>query len=339
MPNGDPMGRKQNTELTMQILGLVAEGHYPAKIAKITDVGRASVFRKLKRMEQAGLIQKQSIKWPVFYELSEAGKMIAMENPKIKVLLSRENADKGNTSRLYGFENRGNIVHSSHKIKLSIAYEGEQPTKGAKIRPFGRNLAQIQAIYRQAKGITITAFKHRLTVWVHNPPGQRTEEQIREAKKEGYLQLVAFAHHHNIKLSGYLEKLIQSHHVVEDKALNEALGPIISEYGSEIQARIGSKICQTSHKGKVEHEGVGRPDRIVQGSAVAAGLEYLVLDFKGRFEEDKITRAEWNTNVRQYSEQIKAHLDAIKGINEGIRGFNEGMQKMNTLLEKMNARD
>lgn len=219
-------------------------------------------------------------------------------------------------------------IHSAHKIKLSISYEGKQPTEDADgIRPFGRYKTQKQSIYKFVD-ITIVAFKKKLNVWVHNPPGTLTTEQLINAKTRGYVALVQFARLHNLKLEGYLNKVLMSHHVTEDADLNKLLKPFVQEYEKEIYERIGTKVCNTSHKGKVEHEGKKNEDRIVHGHKVAMGLEYLTTQFPDDF--GKLTEANMDFRVN-----LQEHLGAVTDIRTGIGELTDAVKEMNRLLKKM----
>jgi hypothetical protein len=213
-------------------------------------------------------------------------------------------------------------LHTTHKIKLSIPYHGPQPKEGAtRISPFGRTKTQVQVVYRVSPSITITAFKRKLNVWVHRPPGNSTPEQLINAKAEGYRALLIFAKEHNLRLEGYLNRVLRSHHVLEDKQLNEALKPIFEPNEREIYERIGSHICRTSHPGKIEHEGVRRPDgSIVQGSDVARNVEYLFTRFPGDFAELAKANAEFREN-------LKTHLNVMEEISKTLKMIREEMRK------------
>jgi hypothetical protein len=210
-------------------------------------------------------------------------------------------------------------AHSTHRILLSMPYQGEQPEAGASaIKPFGRYGTARQVIYKHGD-LTIIAYRKKLNVWVHKPKGARTQEQLIAAKVQGYRALVSFARSHTLTLEGYLNKVLYSHHVVENEALNAAIKDLIEAY-PEIEQRLGSKVCNTSHKGKVEHEGKARADRIIRGDMVAAGLEYLTLDYPKDFAEFA------RDAVPALTEQIRLHLKVqeetlayLKAINAAIK--------------------
>lgn len=222
-------------------------------------------------------------------------------------------------------------IHSSHKIKLSMPYSGQQPQEDAtEVRPFGRYKTAVQSIYKKYLGqsITIVAFKDKLNVWFHFPKGVRTTEQMINAKKESYLALMEFAKEHNLKLDGYLDKVIQSHHVVEDMPTNAILKPLFKEYGKEIKERIGSAICQTSHPGKIEHEGVKRLDGvIVKGEKIANGLEYLCYDFPEHF--GMLAKQQ-----NRYNENIEKHLAVLEEISVATKELRDTMKAIRKELGK-----
>lgn len=212
-----------------------------------------------------------------------------------------------------------NRAHSTHRILLSMPYTGKQPEEGATyVKPFGRYGTAKQTVYRN-DNITITAYRKKLNVWVHKPQGERTNEQLIEAKLSGYKALVAFAQRHSLTLEGYLNRVLFSHHVVENEPLNAALKELIAGY-PEIEARLGSKVCETSHKGKVEHEGKKREDRIVRGDMVARGLEYLTLDFPEQY-------ADFCKLIPEYHEQLRLHLEVEARTLEAIKELTEAIKK------------
>ena len=198
--------------------------------------------------------------------------------------------------------NHRNLIHTAHRLKFSIEYTGKQPFRGAtEVKPFGRYGTARQNVFKLGR-ITIVAFKHKLNVWVHRPSGKLTRNQEINAKRDAYLSLLAFTEAHSIKIKGDLSAVLRSHHVVKDKGLNEALKPIIEAHPEEIEARIGSKVCKSSHPGKVEHEGVSKE---LTGAHVAKNLEYLVTLFPSQFGEMAQAQAEYNKN-------IKLHLGVLR---------------------------
>lgn len=213
-----------------------------------------------------------------------------------------------------------NRAHSTHRILLSMPYQGNQPEAGATaIKSFGRYHTARQIIFKESD-VTIVAYQKKLNVWVHKPPGVRTQEQLLEAKVAGYRALIAFARTHSLTLEGYLNRILFSHHVVENEELNAAIKELIEKY-PQIEERIGSKVCLTSHKGKVEHEGKARIDRIVRGDQVAKGLEYLTLDFPNDFSK-------FGTEALvPLTEQIKLHLAVQRETLEAIRELKEAIKK------------
>jgi hypothetical protein len=211
-------------------------------------------------------------------------------------------------------------AHSTHRILLSMPYTGTQPEAGAtRIKPFGRYGTARQIIFKQGD-LTIVAYRKKLNVWVHKPKGTRTAEQLLEAKVAGYRALVAFARRHTLTLEGYLNRVLFSHHVIENEALNAAMKDLLTAY-PEIEARMGSKVCNTSHKGKVEHEGKARPDRVIRGDMVARGLEYITLDFPEQY-------ADFCKLIPEYHAQLKLHLEVeartLEAIKELTKAIKEG---------------
>lgn len=220
-------------------------------------------------------------------------------------------------------------IHSAHKIKLSIPYKGEQPLIGGIVKPFGRYGTARQALFRkEGERTTIITFKNKLNVWVHLPDGQRTEEQMINAKITGYRALKEFEKEHKIELDGYIEKVLQSHHVVEHRAVNEAFKPIFKAYPDEIEERLGSHICPSSHPGKIEHEGKKRPSRLVKGEDVAKGLEWLALDAKDQLASFEEVEFKYHESIRLYDEQIRKHLAAIEELRDTMREIRDSLKKV-----------
>lgn len=303
------MARKANTKQDQKILTMIGEGYPVRNIARIIGVSRGSMHDRLSRYIQSDLIVKSNQK-PITYQLTEKGQS----------LYAIPSTDNRTGTLLPRPDNRTEIkpIHSAHKIKFSVVYQGKQPMDGI-VKPFGRTKKQYQVVYRPSRYITITAFKNRLTVWVHHPPGTRTEHQIIKAKGLGYAALARFAKEKTLKLVDPLSKVLYSHHVVEARPVNQAFRPVLDQYPEEIAAQIGSKVCQTSHKGKIEHEGIARPDRRVMGDKVAAGMEYLILDFQKDFKEFKTTNKAYNESIRLYDEQIRKHLAAIQELRDTMK--------------------
>lgn len=290
-------------EKNIKILELIKAGYYPTKMAKLLNISLVAVLKKLKKLEAQNIIEKHKGK-PTFYTIKKASM---------------------HTHNLTIEQHRPVKIHSTHKVKLSISYRGNQPLQGATaIRPFGRYKTGRQAVFKTGK-ITIVAFKNKLNIWVHQPKGELTKEQLINAKAEGYLALVNFAKEHDLRLEGYLDRVLRSHHVVENRDVTEVFKPVIEEYEQDIKERIGTKVCKTSHKGKIEHEGIGRPDRIIQGSEVAKGLEYLLLKFPNDF-------ANYSSSIGLYDKNIQRHLEVLERMNKANKGINEGIKKLNKLI-------
>lgn len=205
-------------------------------------------------------------------------------------------------------------IHSAHKMQFAIAYRGNQP-EGGSISYFGRYRTIRRVVFRVRQNLTIVAYKRKLHIWVHYPKGITTEEQIVEARGEGVEALKEFEKQQNIALEGDISGIMMSHHVVEDLELNSALKPVLEQFGPEIEQRTGTKICKTSHPGKVEHEGKNRDllvfpdisseDRVLKGNKVARGLEKLS-DF---YDEYKELSRKWDELEEQIN-STKAELEA-----------------------------
>lgn len=269
-----------------KILALLDSGLYASKIAKLLNLSRSAISQYIRKLEQERLVIKSNT-YPIFYTLTDQGKVMIGNVESVKQIMNGLNLTKQ--------------VHSSHKIKFSVSYEGSQPISGAlAVKKFGRTGTARQAIYKYSGGLTIITFKKKLNIWVHHPKGISTNEQMINAKANAYMMVLQFAKEYDLKITTTIEKVIQSHHVIENKDLNELLKPIFSKYKYEIKEQIGSAICQTSHKGKIEHEG----NQKVQGSDVAKGLEYLTI----RFPNDFAKVAE---QQNRYDENIRKHLKVL----------------------------
>lgn len=302
------MGKSINEGKDRKVLELIAEGLYYSKIARFIGVSRQALKKRIMRLEQAGFIRKLPGK-PVFFELTERGKEFYVPPTATRQPYS-----------MYGLNN-ATPLHSAHKIKISVEYQGNQPLAGASfIKPFGRYRTQKQAYYRY-KGLTIITFKRKLNVWVHKPKGIRTESQLFEARKTAFRAILAFAKDYDLAITTQPARVIQSHHVVEDQGANAVIAPTIQKYEQDIYAQIGTKVCQTSHKGKVEHEGRGRADRIVQGSQIAKGLEYLCLDFPDHFGKVAQQQNRYDENIRAHLSAITEMRDTMKDIRDGLKAF------------------
>jgi hypothetical protein len=220
-------------------------------------------------------------------------------------------------------------IHSTHKIKLSMPYSGEQPKEGGIEKAFGRYLTARQYIFHRGTS-TIGSYKNKIVIWVRNPGGILTSEQRINAKADGYRVLREFAQEHKIALEGYLEKVDLSHHVVENDALNDALKPMVSNY-KQIKKRLGTAVCQTSHPGRIEHEGKARVDRIVRGDKVAEGLENLVLDFPDDLKKIQHAIALQTEAINKQTaadislaSNIQLHLQVLQDIRDAIKEQKKG---------------
>lgn len=58
------------------ILKMLDAGNYPAKIARMLGMSRHHVAYYIKKMRQAGLIERENVKWPAFYVVTDKGKKI-----------------------------------------------------------------------------------------------------------------------------------------------------------------------------------------------------------------------------------------------------------------------
>lgn len=305
------MVNKINQKLTLKVLELVSSNCYQAQIAKHLEVNSSTILRKLKQMELLELIKAIPHIYPKQYTLTKTGSTMLLS-------MSNSITDKGNSS-MYGQTINANRIHSTHKIKFSIRYEGEQPKDG-KIKPFGRYKKQIQVIYRPNRYVTIIAFKKKLNVWIKDPVGNRTEEQLQYAKREAFDNIIKFAKKYNLILLDDLVKILLSHHVVESKAINTKFKPLFDKYGKEIEEHIGSKYGDSSHPDQIEHEGKGRPDRVVQGSDVAKGLEWLTVDFPIHF-------AMVAQQQDRYDENIRKHLAVMEEMSQTLKAIRDSLKK------------
>ena len=209
-----------------------------------------------------------------------------------------------------------NLIHSSHRWRFSIKYQGKQPTEGGKVSPFGRYRTAIQATF-QYENLTITSFKNRLNVWVHQPTGALTEHQRITARERAYMALLQFAREHEITLEGNVKDLLLSHHVVEHPALNDALKPVYQGREEEIKDAIGSGVCSSSHKGKIEHTGI--PGGIT-GYQVGKNLEYLCTKFPGQFSQ--LTQANM-----EFRENLVSHLAIMQDIGRTLKELRDNLKK------------
>jgi len=261
--------------------------------------------KAVRQQEKAGLfrVERYEQLWIRFYA-----------TPPNRSELKKEN------SMLGLYKRTPKKIHEAHKIKLSFEYRGKQPEDGL-IKSFGRYRTAKQVIYRISDKITIAVYKKRMNVWVHRPRGVLTRDQLINAQAEGREVAAKFAKKRNLELLGFTSRLLQSHHVIIDKQLNEALKPTFKKHGEEIENRIGSKICPSSHKGKIEHEGKKRKDRLVLGSEVAGGLEYLTLDFKDEFREHNETERRYHESIALYDMQIRKHLKVLEEISKTLKSI------------------
>jgi hypothetical protein len=233
-------------------------------------------------------------------------------------------------------------IHSTHKIKFSMEYEGEQPKEGGVENIFGRYRTARQYIFHKGNH-TVGTYAHKIVIWVRNPSGILTIEQRVNAQAEGYKTLKAFAQEHNISLKGYPNKVVLSHHVVENDPLNNALKPMVSNY-KQVKERIGTSVCQTSHPGRIEHEGKAREDRIIRGDKVAEGLERLVLDFPKEFDRHEKVIAEQTEAIKaqreindEFTVNLKLHTQVLNDIRDAERARVE-QDKARMELDRMRDR-
>ena len=290
----------------MQILG-GSEYKYLHEIRNIylaktgVAVSRQAVYKSAKKLEKQGKLKLKS-----YGKLGLRITSIASTNESIDSMLRLNLTTKQPKKP----------IHTAHNISISIAYKGKQPTHGAiKIRPFGRYKTAIQAIFQETDKITIITFKNKLNIRVHKPKGTLTREQLIQAKTDAYIYARSFASKHNIELLGYLEQVISSHHVLENKHINDLLVPIFTKYEGEIYKRIGSKICKSSHKGKTEHEGNDK----YKGYQVANGVEQVFLDMPKLLKDISEKDKRYMTSISLYDEQIRKHLAAIQDIRDYIK--------------------
>jgi hypothetical protein len=262
-----------------------------------SKVGRQTLQKQLKTLPENILIERKEQLW-ISYNKYVGDDAQSMYNHRI------------------AHQEHRNLIHSSHNWRFSIKYKGDQPLRDAdQVNAFGRYKTAKQAFFYY-KDITVVAFKKKLNVWVHRPKGKFTENQAIEARERAYLALLQFSREHGIELDGEIKDFKGSHHVVEHPTLNTALKPIFEEYGDEIEERIGSHICFSSHPGKIEHTGI--PGRI-SGKQVSLNLEYLCRDFPSHFS--MLTRA----NI-EFRENLLTHLQVMQDMRDTLKKIQEALE-------------
>lgn len=278
--------KKEKKESALRLLG---EGTPIPKIAKLLKVSRVAVWKWAQEYEGSGLLIR-TCKKPAIYR-----SLLPTDRKVNDSLLG---------SSLVNKDHR-NLIHSTHRLKFSIEYQGEQPFRGAtEVKPFGRYGTARQSVFKLGR-ITIVAFKHKLNVWVHRPAGKLIRNQIINARRDAYLSLLNFAETHRIAIKGDLSQVLRSHHVVEHKQVNKDLKPIFEAYGDEIEKRTGSNICKSSHPDKIEHKGVSAE---ITGARVGENSEYLFT----RFPNDFSTVVKSLEGFEEYNRNIKLHLGVLR---------------------------
>lgn len=262
--------------------------------------GRRTLQKQLKTLPEHIQIERKDQLW-ISYRTNVGGNDLSMQPNKMGILKHR---NKG-----------ANLIHSSHKWRFSIKYQGQQPLKGAnQVNLFGRYKTAKQAFFYY-KDITVVAFKKKLNVWIHRPSGKFTQNQAIEAREKAYLALLQFSREHEITLEGNIKDLMLSHHVVEHPALNTALKPVFAGREEEIDAAIGSHVCHSSHPGKIEHTGI--PGRIT-GYQVGKNLEYLCTQFPSDFSILARENAAFRENLITHLRVMQEMSDTLKKIREEI---------------------
>jgi DNA-binding MarR family transcriptional regulator len=56
------------------ILKMLDAGNYPAKIARMLGMSKPHVSYYIRKMRQAGLVERMNVKWPAFYVVTDKGK-------------------------------------------------------------------------------------------------------------------------------------------------------------------------------------------------------------------------------------------------------------------------
>jgi len=189
-------------------------------------------------------------------------------------------------------------MHSSHRYRFSIAYEGKQPTDGIR-KPWGRTRKQEQVIFNFGANLKVVAFSRHLRIFLSSPKGETTQEQGIAARKEAYLAIMGFAKEHNIKLLGDLEQKLWSHHVLElgNRNLktreNNPNGVILDAFdGAEKElAEIVGSGEDNSHRGKLEHFNISKNYRATPKER-AENFEWLLAGFRRQYEESEGRNAE-----------------------------------------------
>lgn len=267
-------------------------------------ISHSIAYRQLKGLPGLSIERKEQL-W-IFYDTTTDGKGF--------------NSMYGYDGQVQTYDTGSNLVHSSHRWRFTVPYSGTQPLEKAdQVRAFGRYRTAKQSYYL-FKDMSIVAHRKKLNCWIHRPKGALTPNQRIEALTRARLSLNAFCTSHNLKLIGNVEEIMNSHHVVEAKPLNEALKPVFAGREEEIKEVVGSHICKSSHPGKIEHE--GREGLNAYG--VAKNLEYLCTDFPSDFS----TLARENVAFR---ENLQTHLSVMREISSTLK-------EMRTLIKQIGDR-
>ncbi len=215
-------------------------------------------------------------------------------------------------------------LHSSHNYRFSIAYRGEQPKDGL-VRAWGRNRSQIQVEYIFKDGMKLQVFKNRIIIMLHNPKGETTIDQLREARNLAFFTIMNFCKERNLYIpeGEYLEKKIYSHHVLESEKINKTIQTAIGQYAPEIEKRTGSLIYgDNTHRNKIEHEGGGTSN--LKGEDAAKKFEYLLWQFPEQFAHLAGALKDYNENLKLHLDVQRAQLTTMQELEKLIKRWNNG---------------
>ena len=222
-------------------------------------------------------------------------------------------------------------VHSAHSIRFSMAYEGKQPMQDImdknnklikpKIIPFGRiikNKPRSKQIFYKFEDFTLKINTRRIQVFVHNPKGELTEEQMSNAKVSALKLILEFGKQTNISVEDKYLKMFSSHHVCEKKDINKAEKSLFNYCGEEIEKRTKTVHGDGSHPNKLEHK----------KQAMAEGYEWHYLELPKQFPT-------FTKNLEVYTRQITKHLEVMQQISDSVESSGKTNVEISRSLKKL----